>query len=97
MKEQLIIDEIDAKVKNTSINSQHPPLSKKYPSWYIGITDNPDERKASHKSKGAKVSHWRSWPADSESIARRVERHFKNLGMRGGTGGGKNPTYVYIY
>ena len=97
MQQLYMINEIKVKVEKVSIDGQHPPLSQKYPSWYIGITDDPDERKADHKSKGVDVSYWRSWPADSESIARRVERHFLDLGMRGDTGGGKTPKYVYIY
>ena len=97
MNERDIKDEINKKVENTSISNKHPPLAEKYRYWYIGITDNPDERKASHKGKGVDVAHWRSWPASTEDIARRVESHFQRQGMKGDTGGGKTPKYVYIY
>jgi hypothetical protein len=37
------------------------------------------------------------WQADSEGIARDVEKYFLGKGMKGDTGGGENPTYVYIF
>lgn len=98
MNEPDIIHEIDKKVSSVGIKGKtNPTLAERYPYWYIGVTDNPDERKSGHKSNGKDVTHWRSWPASSEAIARSVERYFKDSGMDGGTGGGKNPTYVYIY
>lgn len=98
MNEQDIIDEIKKKVSSVGIKGKsNPTLTERYPSWYIGITDNPEERKSSHKSNGKDVRHWRSWPASSGANARNVEKRFLDLGMRGDTGGGRNPKYVYIY
>jgi hypothetical protein len=71
--------------------------STPYAIWTIGITNDPERRKNEHKSEGKNVTHWSHWYADSESIARRVEDHFLNKGMKGGGGGGENPRYVYVF
>lgn len=99
MNEQDIIAKIDEKVKRTTIGGEHPPLSKKYPEWYIGITNDPEKRRAWHETeKGKKkVKLWEDWQADSKDIASRVEKHFLDLGMDGGEGGSESPTHVYIY
>jgi hypothetical protein len=68
-----------------------------YKLWTIGITDDPVRRKAEHESKGENTKYWKEWEADSEAIARNVESYFLNKGMKGGTGGGEHPTYVYIF
>ena len=36
----------------------------------------------------------KNWP---EQIARDVEKYFLDLGLDGGTGGGKNINYVYCF
>lgn len=64
-----------------------------YPSWVIGITDNPDRRKREH---GNPVG-WHHWYAVLETSARQIEKYFLNKGMRGDTGGGISPSYVYIF
>ena len=64
-----------------------------YEAWTIGITDGPGRRRADHGNPRS----WRSWPADSELTARRVERGFRDKGMKGSPGGGAVPTYVYIF
>lgn len=98
MKARLIIGEIDKKVERIRITDKpNLPLSKKYPYWYIGITDDADRRKEEHKSDGKDVTFWNSWPADTEAIARQVEKHFLDCGMDGGGGGGTNPNLVYIF
>ena len=97
MNEQALIYAINAEVRLTTVIGGHPPLAEKYPSWYIGITDDTDERKADHENKGKNVKAWKHWRADSEAVARSVEKHFQKLGMTGKPSGGKNPTYVYIY
>lgn len=68
-----------------------------YSVWYIGVTDNPSERKQGHKNNNEDVSNWKQWLADTENIARDVEKYFLARGMKGDTGGGKDPHYVYIY
>lgn len=64
-----------------------------YPSWTIGITDDPDRRKQEH---GNPVS-WHQWDAVTESSARRVESYFLDKDMKGAPGGGISPNYVYIF
>lgn len=64
-----------------------------YSNWYIGITDDPDTRRQQHTN----TSRWKAWPANSENDAREIEREFLNKGMRGDTGGGYTPNWVYVY
>ena len=64
-----------------------------YAAWTIGITDDPKRRKIQHNSPAC----WREWEADTEAIARNVEKHFLDKGMKGGGGGGDHPNYVYIF
>ena len=45
--------------------------------WTIGITDRPDSRRTEH----GKPPHWMQWKADSEAIARAVEKYFLEKGM----------------
>lgn len=98
MNERHIIDAINEKVRSVPITDKpNLSLTERYPYWYIGITNDPNERKAWHASNEADVKHWRSWPADTKAIARYVEKYFLDRDMRGAAGGGTNPTYVYIY
>ena len=71
--------------------------STSYSIWTIGITNDPERRKNEHENEGRNVTHWSHWSADSESIARKVETHFLDKGMKGGGGGGENPRYVYVF
>jgi len=64
-----------------------------YSAWTIGITDNPNRRKEEHNNP----KFWMQWGADTETIARNVEKYFLDKGMKGDTGGGKSPNYVYIF
>jgi len=64
-----------------------------YSVWTIGITDDPKRRKEEHDNP----SVWYHWKADTEKIARDVEKHFIDKDMKGATGGGENPNYVYIF
>ncbi len=65
-----------------------------YPSWTIGVTDNPERRKQEH---GNPV-RWYYWDAITETTARRIEKHFLDKeGMKGYVGGGISPNYVYIF
>lgn len=71
-------------------------ISKKvqrYADWTIGITENPKKRKSEHGKPGK----WHQRRASSELVARRIEKHFIDKGMKGGTGGGNDPKYVYIF
>ncbi len=64
-----------------------------YAAWTIGITDDPSRRRAEHGNPAS----WRSWQAESELTARRVERECRDKGMRGSPGGGSASIYVYIF
>jgi hypothetical protein len=64
-----------------------------YHSWKIGLTDNPDRSKQEHGSPEI----WHQWNADSETSARKIEKHFLDKKMRGTPGGGTSPNYVYIF
>jgi len=68
-------------------------VSGKYSSWTIGITDDPDRRRTEHSNP----KYWHQWRADTETIARNVEKYFTEKGMNGATGGGEHPNYVYIF
>jgi hypothetical protein len=69
----------------------------KYEIWTIGITDDPERRKSEHEAQDENVKYWKDWKADTETIARNVEKYFLDKGMKGSTGGGEHPTYVYIF
>ena len=68
-------------------------VSGDYGNWYIGITAEPEQRKIDHGYPPG----WRSWDTGFEQTARYIEKFFLARGMRGGTGGGHNPTHVYIF
>ena len=98
MKTQYIVDEINKKVGNMTIkNNPNPTWSEKYAYWTIGITNDLERRKKEHEYDKEDVTYWRSWPADTEEIARTAENHFLKYGMKGGGGGGTNPIHVYIF
>lgn len=89
MRKETIIKQIDDRVQSAK--------TKKYSLWYCGITADPDTRKEQHENAGENVKHWKHWQADSEQDARDIEDHFHKKGMKGEGGGGKNPTWVYIF
>lgn len=64
-----------------------------YPSWTIGITDDPNRRRREHSNP----ARWHQWYAVTETSARKVEDYFLGKGMRGAPGGGISPNYVYIF
>lgn len=64
-----------------------------YSSWTIGITEDPERRKQEHNNP----VRWHHWDAVLESSARNIEKYFLAKGMKGDTGGGTYPHYVYIF
>lgn len=84
-----IIDEIGA-----HICKQGGVLS----SWYVGVTENIDQRLFGDHRVPRK-DHWRSYrKAVSSGAARAAEKALLNWGCDGGTGGGDNgAVYVYAY
>lgn len=91
MQQSEIIEAVEKKIMAAQV--------KKYTLWTIGISNDPEQRKAEHNNP----RFWEHWKADSETIARNVEKHFIDKGMKGrkggeGTeGGGDHPAYVYIF
>lgn len=64
-----------------------------YDFWTIGITGNITQRKGAHKHP----EKWKGFKAKSAKQARDIEKYFIKKGMAGGTGGGNNPLYVYVF
>ncbi len=64
-----------------------------YNLWTIGITDDQARRCQEHGNP----KNWLPWTAKSEKDTRDIEKYFIDKGMKGDTGGGKNPKYVYIF
>lgn len=91
MTEKDIITEI-----KDYINS-HCPNNTPYADLYIGIANNGENRVFNDHSVDKDNDVWIICPADTEQIARNVEKYFLNLGMDGGTGGGKDINYVYCF
>jgi hypothetical protein len=71
----------------------HNRIRTNYSNWYIGVTENPNDRYSQHDSPET----WKAWLCSSAAVARRIEKRFLNLGCQGGSGGGTNTRYVYIY
>ena len=73
-------------------------LKQHWKDFYVGITDNVDERLFGFHKVPEEGYWFITCPADSEDIARDVEKHFLTKGMDGGTGGGdEDTTFVYCY
>lgn len=71
-----------------------------YRDFYIGITDNIDERLFGYHKVNKQTDWWIYCGGDSEDIARNVEKYYLDKGMRGGPGGGKGEgktKFVYCY
>jgi hypothetical protein len=69
-----------------------------YSDWYVGITNNPQERFTTHGVHS--LNHPSSWICSSENVSRGVEEMLLKLGLQGGPGGGVSndpPVYLYVY
>lgn len=89
MKKEDIIKAIEARVMRTK--------KQNFSIWVIGITDNLERRKEEHEGKGQNTKYWQSWKADNEFDARYIEKYFIRKGMKGGTGGGDYPNFIYMF
>lgn len=68
-----------------------------YKKYYVGISNDPRRRLFNEHNVNEK-GVWIICPADSDTVARDVEKYFLDLGMDGGPGGGdETATYVYCY
>lgn len=68
-----------------------------YKAWTIGVTNDPARRRDEHRAIGRRVWWWHHWAADDEQIARVVERHFRQKGMKADLGAYGRAGYVYVY
>lgn len=68
-----------------------------YSNWYVGITNNIDRRSNEH-NVDRELSWWIYRTANSDEIARKIEKYFIGLGTDGGDGGGDETSkIVYAY
>lgn len=70
-----------------------------YSEFYVGISKNAPKRLFEEHHVDMKTSWWIYETADSSDIAREVEKHYLQLGMRGSDGGGdtsSNMVYCYV-
>ena len=66
-----------------------------YPNWYVGISGDARERLKQYRTGDYNCTCRTAESADS---ARRIEKHFLDLGMDGGNGGGDDTSkMVYAY
>ena len=75
------------------IRAEIERVTSYYPTWTIGLTDNPARRRAEHGNP----SVWFQWNADTQAIARSIEMYFLDRGMEGDVGGCGSADYVYIF
>lgn len=93
MKYEQIIRDFDAHINKSGRYT--------YGDFYVGITNNV-ERRLFEEHRVPREGHWWIYsPADSECIAREVEKHYLDCGMHGSFGGGKgdgsaNIVYCYV-
>lgn len=87
---------------NEIINEFEKHLSKSgrryYNEFYVGVTNDP-ERRMFMEHRVSKDKQWYiCLTADTSNIAREVEKHYLDLGMRGAAGGGDDSArYIYAY
>ena len=81
------------------INTHLEKSGKRYYSdFYIGISKDAVKRMFEEHHVDKKHSWWVYCTADTSDVARKVEKHYLDLGMRGSDGGGDNTaTMVYCY
>lgn len=85
-----IVREIDNHIKLSG--------KKYYSDFYIGITKDIQNRLFGDHNVSKENSWWIYRTAETDEIARKVEKHYLDFGMRGGTGGGDDESrIVYCY
>ena len=70
---------------------------KGYPSWYVGISDDPREQLFAGHNVNEKAGLWIYRDAGSEFSAREIQSIFLKKGCKGGLAGGELPHFVYAY
>lgn len=87
---QTIIKEIDEHLANSG--------KQYYSDFYIGITNDIERRLFKEHNVSKNSSWWIYRTANTSDIARNIEKHFLDLGMRGDDGGGNETSKtVYCY
>lgn len=89
MKYDDIINDINAHLQKSNEQS--------FSDFYIGITDNKEERLHGFHQVPHKGHWFITRGADTEDIARDVEKHYLGLGMDGGAGGGTGGDTKIVY
>ena len=70
----------------------------KYSDYYVGITDDAERRLFDEHKVDRDHGSWVYAPAISDDVARKVEKHYLDLGCEGGSGGGdEDSRIVYCY
>jgi len=89
MGTQQIINDISTFISNNG---------GQYRDWYVGITSEPEKRLFTDHSVNKQNDKWIHAPADTNDMARAIEKHFLDLGCDGGGGGGDYTSKtVYAY
>lgn len=87
---QTIVDDIMKRLEGSG--------KKYYSEFYIGITNNIERRLFDEHNVSRENAWWIYRTAKDSATAREVERHFLDLGMRGGESGGNDTSnIVYCY
>jgi hypothetical protein len=79
-----------------SMGSQQPRLS----SWYVGITNDIDRRKAEHKINTLELKFWKTFDAETMDYANEIESYFSKKGTinrPSKNGANKFSRYVYVF
>lgn len=87
-----IIEAVDAQILKSGC--------RYYKEMYVGITNDVERRLFEEHHVNRDENWWIYAPSDTEDVARAVESHYLELGMRGGTGGGVgdgSASWVYCY
>ena len=87
----------EAKAK-TDINAHILKHGGVYSKWYAGIAKDPEERLFTDHKVSKTKGTWIHRKCSTDTVSRRVEKHFLDKGCKGGPGGGDSSTkYVYAY
>jgi len=85
---------------NNHVN-EHSNFKIVYSRWYVGVTNNPTNRKNAHKNTNQKEPYfWVHFNCRSKNIALAIEQFYHDKGMleTDHQGGTANDTYyVYVY
>ena len=75
---------------------KHPATTNSQ--WYVGIASDPEDRLFKDHKVSKTQDKWAHDKADTEKIARSVEKRFLDAGCDGGPGGGDaGSKFVYVY